>query len=219
LARFLLQLGTGEMNGIGMITNLNINTNVLLTNSALAQGVHSIASSTNVINHHHHNQNHHSYYHQHVINNNIIPPREKHTVHWFRKGLRIHDNPSLRDGIRHSSTFRCIFIIDPWFAGSSNVGINKWRLVLGFLWYIFRCGIFYGWGPRMVKLWESNHYWGFLRNQYLPIRRFMKKCTGQIKLIFRLWYLTLFRYASYSLGKWKLSSSESGLNVQINFTL
>lgn len=23
--------------------------------------------------------------------------------------------------------FRCIFILDPWFAGSSNVGTNKWR--------------------------------------------------------------------------------------------
>lgn len=51
----------------------------------------------------------------------------KHTVHWFRRGLRLHDNPSLREGIRYSATFRCIFILDPWFAGSSNVGINKWR--------------------------------------------------------------------------------------------
>ncbi|KAF5307814.1 hypothetical protein FQR65_LT06686 [Abscondita terminalis] len=41
---------------------------------------------------------------------------EKHTVHWFRKGLRFHDNPALRE--------------DPWFAGSSNVGINKWRFLL-----------------------------------------------------------------------------------------
>lgn len=54
----------------------------------------------------------------------------KHTVHWFRKGLRLHDNPSLRDGLKNSTTFRCVFIIDPWFAGSSNVGINKWRFLL-----------------------------------------------------------------------------------------
>jgi hypothetical protein len=51
----------------------------------------------------------------------------KHTVHWFRRGLRLHDNPSLREGVRNSTTYRCIFILDPWFAGSSNVGINKWR--------------------------------------------------------------------------------------------
>ncbi|XP_077295191.1 cryptochrome-1-like [Arctopsyche grandis] len=55
---------------------------------------------------------------------------EKHTVHWFRKGLRLHDNPSLREGLKFATTFRCVFIIDPWFAGSSNVGINKWRFLL-----------------------------------------------------------------------------------------
>ena len=51
----------------------------------------------------------------------------KHTVHWFRKGLRLHDNPSLREGLVGASTFRCVFVLDPWFAGSTNVGINKWR--------------------------------------------------------------------------------------------
>jgi cryptochrome len=54
-------------------------------------------------------------------------PREKQVVHWFRKGLRLHDNPSLKDGLKGCSTYRCIFILDPWFAGSSNVDINKWR--------------------------------------------------------------------------------------------
>lgn len=52
---------------------------------------------------------------------------EKHTVHWFRKGLRLHDNPSILEGLTGSKTLRCIFIIDPWFAGISNAGINKWR--------------------------------------------------------------------------------------------
>ncbi|XP_076753241.1 (6-4)-photolyase isoform X1 [Xylocopa sonorina] len=54
----------------------------------------------------------------------------KHTVHWFRKGLRLHDNPSLREGLVGASTFRCVFVLDPWFAGSTNVGINKWRFLL-----------------------------------------------------------------------------------------
>lgn len=53
--------------------------------------------------------------------------REKHLVHWFRKGLRLHDNPALTKGIKGCKTFRCVFIIDPWFAGISNVGVNKWR--------------------------------------------------------------------------------------------
>ncbi|XP_063833163.1 cryptochrome-1-like [Ostrinia nubilalis] len=54
----------------------------------------------------------------------------KHIVHWFRKGLRLHDNPALREGLSDAVTFRCVFIIDPWFASSSNVGINKWRFLL-----------------------------------------------------------------------------------------
>lgn len=53
--------------------------------------------------------------------------KEIHVVHWFRKGLRLHDNPSLREVLLGAKTFRCVFILDPWFAGSSNVGINKWR--------------------------------------------------------------------------------------------
>lgn len=60
--------------------------------------------------------------------NNVRPINgERHTVHWFRKGLRLHDNPALREGLIGATTFRCVFVIDPWFAGSSNVGINKWR--------------------------------------------------------------------------------------------
>ncbi|KAJ7425810.1 hypothetical protein WISP_20201 [Willisornis vidua] len=48
-------------------------------------------------------------------------------VHWFRKGLRLHDNPALRECIQGADTVRCVYILDPWFAGSSNVGINRWR--------------------------------------------------------------------------------------------
>ena len=33
-------------------------------------------------------------------------------------------------GIFFSDTWRCIFILDPWFAGSSNQGVNKWRFLL-----------------------------------------------------------------------------------------
>lgn len=56
--------------------------------------------------------------------------KQKNVVHWFRKGLRLHDQPSLREGLINSTTWRCVFILDPWFAGSSNVGINKWRFLL-----------------------------------------------------------------------------------------
>ncbi|KAG7225586.1 hypothetical protein INR49_004992 [Caranx melampygus] len=52
------------------------------------------------------------------------------TIHWFRKGLRLHDNPSLKESLLGADTVRCIYILDPWFAGSSNVGINRWRFLL-----------------------------------------------------------------------------------------
>eukprot|EP00069_Balaena_mysticetus_P010599 bmy_06962T0 len=50
-------------------------------------------------------------------------------VHWFRKGLRLHDNPALKECIQGADTIRCVYILDPWFAGSSNVGINRWRII------------------------------------------------------------------------------------------
>ncbi|XP_022535359.2 cryptochrome-1b [Astyanax mexicanus] len=52
------------------------------------------------------------------------------TIHWFRKGLRLHDNPSLLDSVAGADSLRCVYILDPWFAGSSNVGINRWRFLL-----------------------------------------------------------------------------------------
>uniref|UniRef100_A0AAY4BMH4 Cryptochrome-1 n=1 Tax=Denticeps clupeoides TaxID=299321 RepID=A0AAY4BMH4_9TELE len=51
-------------------------------------------------------------------------------VHWFRKGLRLHDNPALRDALRGADTLRCVYILDPWFAGSSSVGVSRWRFLL-----------------------------------------------------------------------------------------
>ena len=55
------------------------------------------------------------------------PKPEKHIVHWFRRGLRLHDNPALKEALVGAKTFRCVYFIDPWFAGTLEVGINKWR--------------------------------------------------------------------------------------------
>lgn len=49
------------------------------------------------------------------------------SVHWFRRGLRLHDNPALQAAVRAGGAVRCIYILDPWFAASSAVGINRWR--------------------------------------------------------------------------------------------
>ncbi|KAM4721522.1 cryptochrome-2 isoform 2-T2 [Rhinophrynus dorsalis] len=52
------------------------------------------------------------------------------SVHWFRKGLRLHDNPALLAALRGARTVRCVYILDPWFAASSSGGINRWRFLL-----------------------------------------------------------------------------------------
>ncbi|CAG6021974.1 unnamed protein product [Menidia menidia] len=52
------------------------------------------------------------------------------SIHWFRKGLRLHDNPALQEAIQGAGTVRCVYFLDPWFAGSSNVGVNRWRFLL-----------------------------------------------------------------------------------------
>lgn len=80
---------------------------------------------------------------ENVIGSGLLPSQrnEKHTIHWFRKELRLHDNPSLRLGLRGAITYRCIFIIDTWFAGCSDAGVNKWR------YYIF---VFF-----LYSFWES----------------------------------------------------------------
>ncbi|XP_049580176.1 cryptochrome-2 [Syngnathus scovelli] len=52
------------------------------------------------------------------------------SVHWFRKCLRLHDNPALQEALNGATSVRCVYILDPWFAGASNVGINRWRFLL-----------------------------------------------------------------------------------------
>ncbi|KAM7301219.1 cryptochrome-1-like [Ixodes scapularis] len=92
----------------------------------------------------------------------------RNVVHWFRKGLRLHDQPSLRVGLQGARTCRCIYILDPWFAGSSNAGLNKWRFLLQCLedldarlrklnsrLFVIRgqpADVF----PKLIKGWRSN---------------------------------------------------------------
>jgi len=52
-------------------------------------------------------------------------------IHWFRKGLRLHDNPALLAAIRAEDlTLRPVFILDPWFEENSKVGGNMWRFLV-----------------------------------------------------------------------------------------
>jgi DNA photolyase len=56
--------------------------------------------------------------------------KHKVAIHWFRKGLRLHDNPSLLEACTTSSKVYPIFIIDPWFAKPDKVGINRYSFLL-----------------------------------------------------------------------------------------
>lgn len=52
------------------------------------------------------------------------------SLHWFRKGLRLHDNPALRQAIHGSSTFRAVFFLDVDSLNEINISRNKWRFLL-----------------------------------------------------------------------------------------
>ena len=50
-------------------------------------------------------------------------------IHWFRKGLRLHDNPALIAAIESKLELCPIFILDPWFVENARVGQNRWRFL------------------------------------------------------------------------------------------
>ncbi|XP_075046564.1 cryptochrome-1-like isoform X2 [Mixophyes fleayi] len=52
------------------------------------------------------------------------------SIHWFRKGLRLHDNPALLAAIRDSAELYPIFILDPWFPRNMGVSANRWRFLI-----------------------------------------------------------------------------------------
>ncbi|XP_034230704.1 cryptochrome-2 isoform X1 [Thrips palmi] len=50
-------------------------------------------------------------------------------IHWFRKGLRLHDNPALIAAIKAEVELRPIFIFDPWYEENVRCGANRWRFL------------------------------------------------------------------------------------------
>lgn len=61
-----------------------------------------------------------------------MPPKT--VIHWFRKGLRIHDNPSLAAAVQlvlsdPHTVLRPIFILDPGILKWLRVGPNRWRFL------------------------------------------------------------------------------------------
>ena len=56
---------------------------------------------------------------------------------WFRKGLRLHDNPALHELLLRSSgsspshsKLLPVFVLDPWFVSSGRVGAHRMRFLL-----------------------------------------------------------------------------------------
>lgn len=54
------------------------------------------------------------------------------TMVWFRKGLRLHDNPALLEAatVGSPSAMFPVFVLDPHFLKPANVGVNRYNFLL-----------------------------------------------------------------------------------------
>lgn len=70
------------------------------------------------------------------INTNVVSyfchtQNDKRTILWFRKGLRMHDNPALLEALSTNPTHLYpIFISDPWFYDPEKIGVNRINFLL-----------------------------------------------------------------------------------------
>ncbi len=53
-----------------------------------------------------------------------------HAIVWFRKGLRLHDNPALLAACEGARRLYPVFVLDPWFVNPERVGLNRMRFLL-----------------------------------------------------------------------------------------
>uniref|UniRef100_A0A8C7Y9A8 Cryptochrome circadian regulator 5 n=1 Tax=Oryzias sinensis TaxID=183150 RepID=A0A8C7Y9A8_9TELE len=54
-------------------------------------------------------------------------------IHWFRKGLRLHDNPALMAALRDCKELYPLFILDPYLYDQNRAGINRLRFLISSL--------------------------------------------------------------------------------------
>ena len=57
-------------------------------------------------------------------------PASPNSLFWFRKGLRLHDNPSLWAAIKDAKSLYAVFVLDPWFLKPERVGVNRLNFLL-----------------------------------------------------------------------------------------
>lgn len=50
-------------------------------------------------------------------------------LHWFRKNLRLHDNPALCEAIKGSSDVLAVYILPP-FIPDGNISANRWNFLI-----------------------------------------------------------------------------------------
>ncbi|XP_052810769.1 cryptochrome-1-like [Mya arenaria] len=63
------------------------------------------------------------------VNENIVSDKPV-CIHWFRHGLRLHDNPALLDAVEDCGELYPIFIFDGEVAGTRTAGYNRMRFLL-----------------------------------------------------------------------------------------
>jgi len=57
--------------------------------------------------------------------------RTHRTIHWFRKGLRLHDNEALLHAIQSSDVLFCVYILDiDWIKKNEKIGSNRMGFIL-----------------------------------------------------------------------------------------
>ena len=52
------------------------------------------------------------------------------TLLWFRKGLRLHDNPALHAALEDTAALYPVFVLDPALLGLARVGVNRTAFLL-----------------------------------------------------------------------------------------
>lgn len=51
------------------------------------------------------------------------------SLHWFRKNLRLHDNPALCEAIKESDDFLALYILPPSIP-DGNISANRWNFLI-----------------------------------------------------------------------------------------
>jgi len=58
------------------------------------------------------------------------PGNGQNVIHWFRKDLRLHDNPALLEALSDCRAFYAVYIFDPGNIKAAKVSANRWNFLL-----------------------------------------------------------------------------------------